>query len=108
MSTKQYMKQYYVYIMASQRNGTLYTGVTSNLVKRVWQHKSGITKGFTSKFRINRLVYYEIHSDISEAIKREKNIKAWNRKWKLRLIEEKNSNWNDLYEAITQCQPSLA
>ena len=102
------MKQYYVYIMASQRNGTLYTGVTSDLVKIVWQHKSGMIQGFTSKYKVNRLVYYEIHGDIREAIKREKNIQAWKRDWKLRLIEEKNPNWNDLYDVITGCQPTLA
>ena len=94
------MKQYYVYI--------IYTGVTSDLVKRVWQHKSGMIQGFTSKYKVNRLVYYEIHGDIREAIKREKNIQAWKRDWKLRLIEEKNPNWNDLYDVITGCQPTLA
>ena len=102
------MKQHYVYIMASQRKGTLYTGVSSDLVKRVWQHRSGVIQGFTSKYKINRLVYYEIHGDIREAIKREKNIQAWKRSWKLRLIEDQNPNWSDLYEVITGCQPSLA
>ena len=87
-------------MMASQRNGTLYTGVTSDLIKRVWQHKSGETKGFTSKYKVNQLVYYEIHSDIMEAIKREKNIQAWKRIWKLQLIEKNNPNWNDLYGSI--------
>ena len=94
------MKEYYVYIMSSKRNGTLYTGVTSDLIKRVWQHKSGETKGFTSKYKVNQLVYYEIHSDIMEAIKREKNIQAWKRNWKLQLIEKNNPNWNDLYGSI--------
>jgi putative endonuclease len=94
------MKSYYVYIMASKRNGTLYTGVTSNLIKRVWQHKSGETPGFTFKYKVNRLVYYEIYEDILEAIKREKNIKSWKRSWKLYLIEEKNLNWDDLYETL--------
>ena len=94
------MKNYYVYIMASKRNGTIYTGVTSNLIKRVYQHKSGVISGFTSKYNVNLLVYYEVHIDIREAIKREKNIQAWKRAWKLRLIEEKNPNWNDLYETI--------
>ena len=65
-------------------------------------------QGFTSKYKVNRLVYYEIHGDIREAIKREKNIQAWKRDWKLRLIEEKNPNWNDLYDVITGCQPTLA
>ena len=94
------MKEYYDYMMASQRNGTLYTGVTSDLIKRVWQHKSGETKGFTSKYKVNQLVYYEIHSAIMEAIKREKNIQAWKRIWKLQLIEKNNPNWNDLYGSI--------
>ena len=94
------MKQYYIYIMASKRNGTLYTGITSDLVKRIWQHKSGEISGFTSKYKVNQLVYYEIHGDVMEAIKREKNIKAWKRNWKLHLIEEKNPNWIDLYESI--------
>ena len=94
------MKDYYVYIMASQRNGTLYTGVTSDLIKRVWEHKSSSVASFTKQYDVNRLVYYEVHGDIYEAIKREKNIKAWKRLWKLRIIEEKNPNWDDLYESI--------
>jgi putative endonuclease len=94
------MKEYYVYIMASTRNGTLYTGVTSGLVRRVWEHKSGEIKGFTSKYKVNQLVYYEMHGDITEAIKREKNIQAWKRSWKLNLIEKNNPYWNDLYESI--------
>jgi putative endonuclease len=94
------MKNYYVYILASKRNGTLYTGVTSDLIKRTWQHKAREIKGFTSKYGVDQLVYYEIHSDIMEAIKREKNIQAWKRNWKLRLIEEKNPNWDDLYSSI--------
>ena len=94
------MKEYYVYIMANQRNGTLYTGITSDLVRRVWQHKTGETKGFTSQYKINLLVYYEIHNDIMEAIKKEKNIQAWKRNWKLHLIEKSNPNWDDLYKLI--------
>jgi len=94
------MKDYYVYILASQKNGTLYTGVTSDLIKRVWQHKSGETPGFTSKYKVNQLVYYEQHNDVMEAIKREKNIQAWKRLWKLQLIEANNPNWKDLYEEI--------
>jgi len=94
------MKNYYVYILASKRNGTLYTGVTSNLLKRIWEHKSGEVPGFSSKYKVNQLVYYEIHIDIKEAIKREKNIKAWERSWKLQLIEEHNPYWNDLYSSI--------
>ena len=94
------MENYYVYIMASKRNGTLYTGVTSDLSRRVWQHKSGEVPGFTSKYTINQLVYYELHEDIMVAIKREKNIQAWKRNWKIRLIEKHNPDWNDLYASI--------
>lgn len=94
------MKEYYVYIMASKRNGTLYTGVTSDLIKRVWQQKSGEVEGFTSRYKVNQLVYFEIHNDVMEAIKREKNIQAWKRSWKLELIEKNNPNWNDLYNSI--------
>ena len=95
------MRNYYVYIMASKRNGTLYTGVTSDLIKRVWQHKSGEIPGFTSKYKINQLVYYEIFGDIFVAIQSEKNIQAWRRNWKLQLIEKNNPDWNDLYNIIT-------
>ncbi len=102
------MKSYYVYVMASDRNGTLYVGVTSDLVKRVYQHKTGTFDGFTSKYKVNKLVYYEITADVYFAMKREKNIKAWNRSWKLRLIEERNPNWHDLFPGITGCQPALA
>jgi putative endonuclease len=94
------MKAYYLYIMASKRNGTLYTGVTSDLVRRVWQHKSGEVKGFTSRYKVSQLVYYETHGDIVQAIKREKNIQAWKRDWKLQLIRKNNPNWNDLYLSI--------
>lgn len=94
------MREYYVYIMASKRNGTLYTGVTSNLIQRVWQHKTGETKGFTSKYKVHQLVYYEVHGDVMDAIKREKNIKAWQRNWKLQLIEKENPSWYDLYKTL--------
>lgn len=93
-------QEYYVYLMASKRNGTLYTGMTSDLIKRVWQHKTGAADGFTSKYKVNSLVYYETHGDVMEAIKREKNIQAWKRLWKIRLIEEGNPSWDDLYETI--------
>ena len=86
--------------MASKRKGVLYIGVTSDLIKRVWQHKYAITKGFTAKYMIKQLVYYEIHCDIREAIKREKNMKAWKRNWKIQLIEKHNPNWKDLYHSI--------
>jgi putative endonuclease len=94
------MKAYYVYILASQRNGTLYTGITSDLVKRIWEHKSGSVPGFTSIYKVNRLVYFEMHGDVMQAIKREKNIKGWQRSWKMQLIEAENPNWDDLYEGI--------
>lgn len=90
----------YVYILSSQKNGTLYVGVTSELIKRVYEHKTKIFKGFTSDYNVTQLVYYEIHSDITEAILREKRIKKWNRAWKLRLIEKDNPHWKDLYETL--------
>jgi len=94
------MKQPAVYILASQRNGTLYIGVTSNLVQRVWQHKNNGVVGFTEKYHVHMLVYFELHEDMHEAIRREKQLKKWNRKWKLRLIEKDNPGWNDLYDDI--------
>jgi putative endonuclease len=93
-------KQFYVYILASKRNGTLYTGVTSNLVQRVWQHKNNVIKGFTQNYNIKILVYYEAHDNAENAITREKQIKKWRRNWKLRLIEKSNPKWNDLYDNI--------
>jgi putative endonuclease len=94
------MKEYYVYILASSRNGTLYIGVTSDLPKRVYEHKHGIIDGFTKKYNVHILVYYEAHDNIEEAITREKQIKKWERAWKMRLIEEMNPEWDDLYEQI--------
>ena len=94
------MKQYYVYILASKKNGTLYIGVTGDLIKRVYEHKHDLVEGFTQKYAVHALVYYEVHEDIREAITREKQIKKWNRSWKLRLIEEKNPEWRDLYNEI--------
>ena len=91
---------YYVYILASKRNGTLYIGVTDNLVRRVYEHKNNLVDGFTKKYGVHNLVYYEQHQEIEQAILREKRIKRWKRKWKLDLIEEKNPNWDDLYESI--------
>ena len=89
-----------VYIMANGRNGTLYIGVTSDLPKRVWEHKNDAAKGFTQKYKIHTLVYYEQTENINSAIEREKQMKKWNRKWKLRIIEEFNPEWRDLYEDI--------
>jgi putative endonuclease len=91
-------KPAYVYILASSRNGTLYVGVTTDLVKRVWKHKNKLAEGFTKKYSIDKLVYYELHQSITEAIRREKRLKSWKRQWKLSLIEEGNPNWRDLYE----------
>jgi len=92
--------QYYIYILANKRNGTLYIGVTSNLVKRVYEHKNNIIDGFTKKYSIHKLVYYEITDDIESAIRREKQLKKWNRKWKMNLIEKNNPEWKDLYYGL--------
>ena len=89
--------QYYIYILANKRNGTLYIGVTSNLIKRVYEHKKNLVDGFTKKYNIHKLAYYEITNDIESAIRREKQLKKWNRKWKLELIEKNNPEWRDLY-----------
>jgi len=91
------MKRYFVYILASQRNGTLYTGSTSNLILRIWQHKNNSFPGFTSKYGIYQLVYYEEHQNIVEMVRRERRLKNWCRKWKLNLIEQLNPEWRDLY-----------
>ncbi len=90
-------QEYYCYIMASQQNGTLYVGVTSDLIRRTYEHKSKAVDGFTKKYNANQLVWYEAHSDIETAILREKRIKKWERAWKLKLIEDFNPSWNDLY-----------
>jgi putative endonuclease len=92
--------QYYVYILATKIGGTLYIGVTNDLVRRVYEHKVGSVEGFTKKYGVTKLVYFEAHSDVEAAILREKQIKKWNRAWKVRLIEEKNPNWDDLYNSI--------
>ncbi len=94
------MKQPCVYILASRRNGTLYTGVTSDLVQRVWQHKNDLGQGFTRRYRVHTLVWYETHATMESAITREKAIKEWKRAWKLELIESANPEWRDLYEEI--------
>ena len=95
------MNQPCVYIMASKRNGTLYTGVTSNLTQRVWRHKNNQIEGFTKRYVIHTLVWYEIHETMISAITREKEIKNWKRAWKLSLIEKTNPDWRDLYTDIT-------
>lgn len=93
-------KQPCVYILASRRNGTLYVGVTSDLVKRVWEHKSDVVKGFTERYGVHTLVWFEQHDTMESAIAREKAIKEWKRRWKLELIERQNSEWRDLYAEI--------
>ena len=94
------MKQPAVYLLASNRNGTLYIGVTSYLLKRVWEHRNGVVAGFTQQYKVHRLVYYELHQEMSAAILREKQLKKWKRAWKVRLIEEHNPYWQDLWEKI--------
>ena len=89
-----------VYILASARNGTLYIGVTSDLVKRVWQHKNDFVEGFTKQYGVHTLVWYEVHETMESAIAREKALKNWHRAWKIRLIEESNPEWLDLYEKL--------
>lgn len=95
-----YVKTYFVYIVASDKNGTIYIGVTNNLAKRIWEHKNEVADGFTSKYSVKKLVYYEDYSEIELAIRREKRLKKWERKWKLELIEKNNPQWLDLYEKI--------
>jgi len=89
-----------VYILASQRNGTLYIGVTSDLIKRVWEHKNDLVEGFTKKYAVHRLVYYEMLENMESAIQREKQLKKWNRDRKIDLIEKDNPEWTDLYESL--------
>ena len=101
-------KYFYVYIMTNKKNGTLYIGITSNIVKRVWEHKQKFIDGFTKKYKIDKLVYFEQFVDSINAIKREKRLKKYNRKWKLDLIGEQNPQWNDLFTKITQTSRSLS
>jgi putative endonuclease len=93
-------KQPAVYILASKRNGTLYIGVTSDLVKRIWEHKNNMLEGFTKRYNVHRLVWYGLHESMESAINREKRLKDWKRKWKMELIERNNPNWQDLYNMI--------
>ena len=100
MDTIYYCKsenRYYVYILASKRNGTLYIGVTSNLTKRIYEHKNNLIEGFTKKYNIHNLIYYEITKGVNSAIAREKQLKRWKRNWKIELIEKNNPEWKDLY-----------
>jgi putative endonuclease len=93
---------YYVYILASKRNGSLYIGSTSDLVKRIWEHKEKLRQGFTQRYGIDKLVYFEEFQEIALMGQRERRLKEWRRAWKIRLIEENNPNWDDLYEAIAK------
>jgi len=102
------MKTYYLYILASKKNGTLYTGVTNNLLKRVYEHKQNLVPGFTRKYNVHRLVCYEEFTDIHSAIAREKRMKKWRRQWKVNLIEEANPDWEDLYYRLGGCQDDAA
>jgi putative endonuclease len=94
------MMQPAVYILASKRNGTLYIGVTSDLIKRIYEHKQKLVDGFTKQYSVDRLVYYELYDDMREAIQREKQLKNWKREWKTALIEKRNAEWNELYSEI--------
>lgn len=93
-------RQFFVYMLASQKNGTLYVGVTSDLVRRIWEHKHDLVEGFTKKYRVHELVWFEQHNTAISAITREKQIKKWNRSWKIELIEVENPDWNDLFDGI--------
>ncbi len=102
-------KTYYTYIMASKRNGTLYVGITSDLIKRVYEHKNNQVEGITSQYKVRQLVYFEQHLEVTAAIRHEKRLKKWHRQWKLALIEIDNPQWQDLYFEITgssQANPS--
>lgn len=94
------MKQPCVYLLASKPNGTLYVGVTSNLIQRVWQHKNDLVEGFTKRYSVHTLVWYEVHENMESAIAREKAIKEWKRVWKIALIEKMNPEWRDLYDEL--------
>jgi putative endonuclease len=101
------MKSPCVYILASRRNGTLYIGVTSDIVKRVWEHKGDFVDGFSKQYGVHMLVYFEFHERMEDGILREKQMKKWNRAWKLRLIEQMNPEWRDLYEDIVGTSAGL-
>ncbi len=100
-------KYYYVYILASQRNGTLYIGVTSDLAQRIYEHKNHILPGFTKTYDVTKLVYFEHFTDIKDAIHREKRLKEWQRNWKKDLIERENPEWRDLYDDLLMLLPSV-
>jgi putative endonuclease len=94
------MAEYYVYFLASRPGGAIYIGVTNDLIRRVYEHRTGAVKGHTSRYKIHRLIYFESYGDVRDALQREKNIKHWPRVWKTRLILEKNPDWHDLFEEI--------
>ena len=96
------MKRPCVYILASKRNGTLYIGVTSDVLRRVWEHKTGVVEGFSRKYNVDRLVYVEFHETMPDAIAREKRLKKWRRAWKINLIEQGNEEWRDIFEELVQ------
>ena len=96
------MAHYAVYIVTNKRNGTVYIGVTGDLVRRSWQHRTGAVPGFTKRYGLKRLVWYELHDSIEAAIQREKTMKSWPRQWKLNVIEERNPRWRDLWNQITR------
>ena len=93
-------KQPCVYVLASKKHGTLYTGVTSDLIKRIWEHKNNVVEGFTQKYNVHILVWFEMHETMESAIQREKVIKNWKREWKINTIEEMNPQWRDLYAGL--------
>ena len=94
--------QYYVYLVASRRHGTLYIGVTNDLARRIWEHRTKAVKGFSARYGVTRLVWYELHESIEAAIQREKTMKKWPRQWKLNLIERENAEWTDLFETLNR------
>ncbi len=93
-------KRYFVYILASKRNGTLYIGVTNDLIRRVWEHREGVAEGFTKKYGVKMLVYFEVFEDVHAAIHRETRLKKWKRQWKMDLIQKGNLEWKDLYDSL--------
>jgi putative endonuclease len=99
---KTFMKRYFIYILASKRNGTLYIGITNDLIRRISEHKNNLIDGFTKRYSVHNLVYYEDATDIRSAIEREKLLKKWKRKWKMELIEKLNPEWKDLYQNLLE------
>ncbi len=94
------METYYVYILTNKKRGVFYVGVTRDLIKRIWQHKNRMGQGFTSKYNLHNLVYFELYQEVTDAIQREKRLKRWKRSWKIKLIEKANPRWQDLYSSL--------